>query len=226
MDKKEIKCLNTETNDVITITFTGDIEVMKGLQKQCKRDLENDIENFSEFRLCKRGIENVVYIVKVLDKHNFFSGSLNHYHEIEYITDFEKVVYLDNFTQENIDSWIKIFLSEYEIFRLVENNTITYTIKFFGEVREFKIISKERLLKIIDGLNPMRIYLKLCKLCTSDKIKNHFCCINLKNGMLEFHSLSNNESLHPFNDLNIYLEIINDGLDMEYIDTQINNYYQ
>lgn len=191
----EIKCLNTETNDIITITFTGDIEVMTKLQKQCKNDIENDIDNFSEFKCYD--YNQVFALDRVLDKHNKFKGSFRHYKEIEYITDFERVVYLENLTQENIDSWINIFLSEYEIFELVESNmdkkqTVTIEVREYSNVYHSEILKKETILEKIENLDKQEIFEYMCLEIDKD-VQTITCFMDLRDGSIFYSYKRENE---------------------------------
>ena len=81
--------------------------------------------------------------------------------------------------------------------------TVTIEVKAYRESRQFEIISKEKLFQIIDDLNASEVYRELCKMHESDRMQNHYASINLENGELEYLSIMNNSSLHPFDDVSI-----------------------
>lgn len=80
----------------------------------------------------------------------------------------------------------------------------------------FEILEREKVEKIINNLDPEKI-VQTAYAAYVPGMKKGYATVNIKNGKLEPVSLEVGESLHPFDDLRVYLYSIEE-LDLPYPD--------
>jgi hypothetical protein len=77
-------------------------------------------------------------------------------------------------------------------------------VRAFGEEREFEILDRAAIEDILRNLSPSEIIEKAWGGYISG-LKSGYAVVDLRDGQLKSVSLGSNESLHPFDDLYVYL---------------------